>query len=243
MYVRVVRRGAPAPAPGPKDPLAHYPFEDASIIRRLNAPRISRAFTAPPGDYDVYVAIAEAAAADSTRPRTVVLRQAVTVPDLGTDFTTSSIIVADRVEADAASRRATFDGQLDEPYRLWGSRITPALRRSFGRAETLSIVFLVYNARAADNDKPDVEVDYALHRRDGAGEAPFARLSPERFSAATLPASFSLAAGDLIVAGREMPLGTFPAGNYRLEIRVTDRAGGRTLARNVFFAVAGGHDR
>src|SRR5438552_921407 len=30
MYVRVVGRGAPAPAPGPRDALAQYPFEDAA---------------------------------------------------------------------------------------------------------------------------------------------------------------------------------------------------------------------
>ena len=243
MYVRVVLRGAPAPAPGPKDPLAHYPFEDASVIERLTTRRITRAFTAPPGDYDVYVALVEKATIDFPRPSTAVIKQAVTVPDLKSGFATSSIIVADRIEIDAANRRASFEEQLDEPYILWGNRITPALRRSFSAREKISVIFLVYRAGVAADDKPDVEVAYTFHRRMPGGETFFARTKPERFNAETLGPSFSLASGDLIIAGQEMPLARFPAANYRLEILVTDRTTGRTLLRSVYFTVAAGKDQ
>lgn len=237
MYVRVVLRGAPAPAPGPKDPLAHYPFEDASIIEQLTSRRISRGFTAPPGDYDVYVALVEKATPEVSRPARVVIKQPVTVPDLKSGLATSSIIVADRIEIDRAARRLSLEEQLDEPYTLWGNRITPALRRSFGPGERLTLIFLVYGAAVSADDKPDVEVEYLFHRRTDGGETPFTRTRPERIDARTLGSSFSLAAGDVIIAGQEMPLARFPAGTYRLEILVTDRTTGQTLPRNVLFAV------
>ena len=46
MYIRVVARGALAPAPGPRDALAQYPFEDAAVFDppagRPNQPRLHR---------------------------------------------------------------------------------------------------------------------------------------------------------------------------------------------------------
>jgi hypothetical protein len=131
MYVRVVLRGAPAPAPGPNDALAQYPFEDAAIVEGPINARISRAFTAPPGTYDVYVALTERPSGGTEEPRRTVVKQEVTIPDLKSGLTTSSIIVAEQVEADSNGDRATYEQQLDDPYRLWGARITPATRRMF----------------------------------------------------------------------------------------------------------------
>ena len=34
-----------------------------------------------------------------------------------------------------------------------------------------------------------------------------------------------------------IPLASFPAGDYRLEIKVTDKAGNKTLTQNVAFTV------
>lgn len=243
MYVRVVLRGAPAAAPGPKDPLAHYPFEDASIIEQLNGRRISRGFTAPPGDYDVYVAIAERTTSEQPRPTAVVIKQAVTVPDLKAGFATSSIIVADRIEIAPGRRRLSLEEQLDEPYVLWGNRITPSLRRSFSRREKLSLIFLVYRPELAASGKPDVEVAYTFYQRTDHEETIAGRTRPERFDAKSLGPSFNGAAGDLIVAGQEVPLAKFSAGHYRLEILVTDRTTGRTLPRNVYFTLTADEGR
>ena len=96
MYIRVVTRGAPAPAPGPGDALAQYPFEDAAVFDRPLEGRINRAFTAPPGDYDVYVALVEKASTTLPQPRTAVVKEAVTVPDLESHLTLSSIIVTEK---------------------------------------------------------------------------------------------------------------------------------------------------
>lgn len=240
MYLRVVGRGAPAPAPGPRDALAQYPFEDAAVVDRPAGGRIRRAFTAPPGDYDVYVALTESPTTGSAAPpKTVVLKQAVTVPDLESNLGTSSIIVADKIEVDPRNRRPSFEEQLDEPYALWGSKVTPAMTNRFGRSRTLSLIFLVYNAAATAGDKPDIEVRYTFHRRDSPESAIFTATKPELFNAQTLGREFSLAGGDLIVAGQEMPLSRFPDGEYRLEIRIVDNVAAQSITRNIDFVVAG----
>lgn len=239
LYVRVVMRGAQAPAPGPTDALAQYPFEDAAIVDGpLQARRISRAFTAPPGAYDVYVAVAEPTRADGTRGKTSVIKQEVTIPDLKSGLTTSSIIVAERVQVDEQTARATYEDQLDDPYRLWGNRITPATRRTFRQNETLSLLFLVYQARAGADGKPDVEVSYRVTGGPvGKGDTLQVRVSPEVFNAASLPAGFSLTNGDLVLAGRQIPLATFPAGAYRVDIGVTDKLAGASVRRVLAFSV------
>ena len=238
MYVRVVLRGAPAPRPGPKDALAQYPFEDAAIVEGPIGDRVSRAFTAPPGAYDVYVAIREQPSPSAPTPKTVVVKQEVTVPDLKSGLTTSSVLVAERIERDAADRRATYEQQLDDPFRLWGLRITPATRRVFTASEKLSVLFLVYQASPSWDDKPDVEVRYRVHRNAMAeNDGLVAEAPPERFDKTTLPASFSLKGGDLILAERQIPLETLPVGAYRLEIVVTDRVARAAVRRIVPFSV------
>lgn len=238
MYVRVVLKGAPAPAPGPTDALAQYPFEDAAIVEGPINARISRAFTAPPGTYDVYIALTERPTGGTATTKTSVVKQEVTIPDLKSGLTTSSIIVAEHVEADTAAGRATYEQQLDDPYRLWGTRITPATRRTFRPSEKLSVLFLVYQARAASDDKPDVDVSYSLQRgATSSADSVLISIRPERFNAATLPAAFSLSGGDLIMAGRQIPLDALPAGAYRLEIVITDKVAHAAVRRMVPFSV------
>ena len=246
MYLRVVRRGARAPAPGPRDPLAQYPFEDATVFDEPKDGRFSRAFVAPAGDYDVYVALRERPDADTTEPRTVVVKQTVTVPDLWSDFAVSSVIVLDMVEVEPQVRQLNFEEQLDEPYTWWGTKMTPALVNRFRQRGKLSVVFLVYNTGAAANDKPDVQVEYNFYQKTGttdgktgAVEKYFGSTSPQSFNARTLRPEFSLTAGDLIIAGQDMPLTRFPLGDYRLEIKVTDKTTGKSLSRDVDFTAAG----
>jgi len=239
MYIRVVGRGAPAPAPGPRDPLARYPFEDAAVLDALPDGRIARAFVAPAGEWDVYVALREKPDTNTAEPRTLVIKQPVRLPDLGSHLTTSSVIVAEKIEVEPGHRRLSLEEQLDEPYALWGTRITPAPGTRFGLSGTLSLVFLIYNASATGGDKPDVSVHYDFHQKTGATETLFGSTSPQIFDAHTLGPEFSLAAGDLVIGGQTMPLAHFPEGDYRLEITVTDRTNGESLTRDVLFTVAG----
>ena len=201
--------------------------------------RISRAFTAPAGDYDVYVALAEKADVTSSAPRAVVHKETVHVPDLKSALATSSVIVADTIEIDRENRRLNFEQQLDEPYRLWGNRITPAFATLYKRTGKLSLIFLVYNAALGANGKPDVEVQYDVYRRAGDGQSFVTKTNPELFNSETLPRAFSAASGDVIIAGRQVPLARFNDGEYRLKIVVTDKIAKQSLIRDVDFAVAG----
>jgi len=239
MYLRVVNRGAPAPAPGPRDALAQYPFEDASVFDRPEDGRISRAFAVPPGDYDVYVALTERTTPERATPVTLVIKHELTVPDLKSNLAVSSIFVLDRSEIDSRNRRLNFEEQLDEPYVWWGTKLTPSFRTSFGRRDKLSLTFVVYNAASAVDDKPDVEIQYAFYRKEDSAETFFVRTRPQHFSADTLRREFSLSSGDLVLAGQEMPLASFPDGHYRLAITVTDKVSQKSITRDVVFDVAG----
>ena len=82
-------------------------------------------------------------------------------------------------------------------------------------------------------------MQYNFHQRTGGTETFFTKTRPELFNAQTLRREFSLAAGDLIIAGQEMPLARFPDGDYRLEITVIDKTNGKSLTRDVNFKVVG----
>jgi len=267
MYVRAVRRGGEGPAGGPaaqkdqkdqkKGP--EYAFEDVYFIdlkaepaepARSAAPaagtaappsRISRAMSVPPGEYDVWLAIKERAPLNdkdkgATPPKAVVTKQVLTVPDFwSAEFLTSSIIVAERVEGLAAAIPEAE--RSSHPYAFESMELVPALVNKFSKKSNLSLLFFVYNAGLDAVKKPDVMVEYSFSRKVDSGEKFFNSTVPQKFNAETLPAQFDVAAGHQIVAGQEIPLASFPEGDYRLEIKVTDKIGNKTLTQNVNFTV------
>jgi hypothetical protein len=244
MYVRVVLRGAPAPSPGPRDALAQYPFEDGAVVERPVDGRISRAFTAPPGKYDVYIGLTDGIVAPVApdappppAPRQVVIKREVDIPAFGPTLTTSSVVVLESSEVDTSGMKPSFEDQLNHPYTLWGLKLTPAFRRTFSRQEELRVIFLVYNAQLSATGKPDVEVRYNFLRKSGADEVLFTRTPPERLNAETLGPSFDATAGHVAIAGQQVPLASFVEGEYRLEITVVDRSNGSATIRNVNFTV------
>ena len=202
---------------------------------------VSRAFTAPGGDYDVYIAIrdSKAAPAGGEEPEAatvMMLKDEVSVPNLWTtDLRTSSVIVAAAVEP--LSQPLSPEEQEENPYTLGTTRITPKIGLSFGKQDELSLLMLVYNPRLTSEQKPDVTVEYEFHQRTDDGEEFFNKTNPQQFNAQTLPPGFDLAQGHQIVAGQAVPLSGFPPGDYRVEITVTDNAAETTLTREVNFTV------
>ncbi len=98
--------------------------------------------------YDVYVALTERPSGGAAKPRRTVVKQEVTIPDLKSGLTTSSIIVAEQVEADSNGNvpRTSSSSTTRTGCGARASRRRHVERSN--RAERLSVLFLVYQAQA-----------------------------------------------------------------------------------------------
>jgi hypothetical protein len=256
VYWRVVPQAAAAAAADGKNAKRVEPvWERAGLVSVAGGTtpvRLSRFFEAPAGTYDVYVVTkeipSEKAPKNSPPPKTVVLKQSVDVPDFWNgQLATSSVVVVDKIEPLAAPLN---NAQLIErPYaRLGVFELTPATTTKFTKANQLSIFFLIYNPKN-DAGKPDLNVEYIFCQAMAgnqpgsdepckAGEKFYNKTAPQALNATTLPAQFDLNAGHMLPSEQAVPLSGFPAGDYRLEIKVTDKLGNQTVTRDVNFSVS-----
>jgi hypothetical protein len=145
------------------------------------------------------------------------------------------VIVAQSVEPLSAALPA--DQQEANPYVFGPMRIVPSPDGKFSKSGELSVIFWIYGAKEAASGKPDVVVDYSFHQKLAEGEKYFNKTAPQPLNAETLPPQFSIAAGHQLPGSLVIPLSSFPAGDYRLEIKVTDKPSGATLTQNVNFTV------
>jgi hypothetical protein len=258
VYLRVVARGTPAVAPAPdkkndKEQQSQYAFEDL-YFADLPAPptgqrqALRRAFAVAPGDYDVYVAIKERAAAAAagdatsaagTAPRMGVIKQEISVPNFaGPELTTSSVIVAESV--DVLQTPLATDDQAEHAYTFGQMKIVPALDQKFSKKGQLTVILWIYGAKTDETTKkPDVNMEFKFYQKAGDKETYFNKTEPQVLNAQTLPPQFDLAAGHQLLGTLELPLASFPEGDYRLEIDVQDKVSSQKLTKNVNFTVIG----
>jgi hypothetical protein len=217
--------------------------------------RLSRAVQIKPGQYAMFVAVKEKTSAspaaggkndrkgnDKNQPapaaapgKVGVLRHDLMVPDFtSNDLTTSSVIIAKQVEQVAAPPA----DQESNPYIFGPMKITPSVDGKFTKKDELSVIFWIYGAQAAPTGKPDVTIDFNFYQKL-AEEKYFNKTAPQQLNAQTLPPEFSVAAGHQLPGSLVVPLASFPAGKYRLEIKVTDKPSGKSVTQNVEFAVEG----
>lgn len=260
IYLRVVDKSAAA-TPPPADekdkdkkrdnknaPRVEYAFEDVHYIdlqrpAEAGAPiRVSRAFSVPTGDYDVYVALKERAPAgqkpdkNAPPPKMGVMKQAVTVPNYWTEeLTTSSVILA--AKAEPLTAQLTPEQQADSPYAIGGAKFTPSLDGKFSKKGELNIVFWVYNPGVDQAKKPDVTIEYNFHQKTGETEKYFNKTNPQTLNASSLPPQFDFAAGHQLPGSLTIPLASFPEGDFRLEIKITDNLTKKSVSRDVRFTV------
>jgi hypothetical protein len=256
-YWRVVAKGdaaaAPAPAPAQKkddkkdkdkDKNKTYAYEDISFVpvtAGQNPMRIARSFTVGAGTYDVFVVVKEPtpekAPKNAPPPKMSGIKQTVMVPDFWNgELNTSSVIVAQRIDPLAAP--LTPAQQADRPYALGTMEIIPVYDMKFTKKSELSTFMLIYNPKTDAANKPDVTVEYNFYQKPaGQPEKFFNKTNPQSLNAQTLPPQFDLAAGHQLQSGQAVPLASFPEGDYRLEIKVTDKLGNKTLTRDVNFTV------
>ncbi len=251
MYVRAVQKApaagaGPASAPAkPGDKPADWPFADVYFLNEKNVTtaadvtEVPRALALPPGEYTLYVAMRERQPKDKKQgpPKAVVFAQPLSVPDMNKGLTTSSVILARAL--DPAPEQLTGQQQLEQPFTISGYRVTPAFTPTIPQSGELLFVFFIYNEGVAASGKPDLDVEYNFFR--AAEEKPFTKLATQSFNATTLPGQFDLNAGHQVFVGQGIPLKspamTFAPGDYRLEIKITDKTNSQTITRNVPFTV------
>ena len=217
------------------------PFEDFDLAATATAAdgtrQISRAFTAGPGSYDLFVGWADPAAA--TPAGTIrVLRRSLRLPPATTgELTLSSVVIADDVKTRAVPYPPAE--QSAHPYTIGATEITPARDAVFTRDERLAVAFQVINARPSDTGKPDVGVSFRIVRAEAERELPVASLNPQSYAEASMPADFDLRLGHPLFVAVGAPLASVPRGSYRLKIAVTDRAAGVTRTADADFTIIG----
>ena len=228
VYVRAVARLAPNRS-------SKFAWEGTYVVDMPADGRIPRAIALAPGTYDVYVAVKGKSAA-AVPGRTVVTHHELIVPSLaGPELTTSSVILASALEQLPAPLPP--EKQEDNPYVFGPHKLTPSIERVFLRSGELHLWFMIYEASETAG-KPDVQVDLSFHQKLPEGDKYFNRTVPQELNEKTLAPDFNLTLGHQLVSRFSVALATFQPGDYRLEIKVTDRPSGRSLTSNVNFAVS-----
>lgn len=218
-----------------------YPFEDLSFLDVKPAAagqpiRILRGFGAPSGQYDVYLVMRERNVPAGTTPKTSVLKQPVDVPDYRTEFSTSSVILAERVETLPAA--ITPDTQAEHPYAFGTTEIVPSAEKKFSKSQELIVLLQIYNPMITPDKKFNIETTYTFFQVAPEGEKRFNATAPQAFTNDSMGPGFDPSAPDRsIQAGQGIPLQSFPAANYRLEVKVTDKLSAKTLTQSVNFSV------
>jgi len=255
-YMRVVDKGAPVPAAAPPDPKAKvdknaapvrpsYPWERISFTQVPESGKMSRAVVLKPGEYEAYITLKEKSTteikdlAKAPTPKVAYIKHEITVPDYnGAELKMSTPILASTVEPLPAP---LTPAQLEEnPYGVFGAmKIVPSADGKFSKAGEFSIVFFVYGAGDAGGGKPNVTLDYSFYvKANGEAEKYFNKTAPQELNGTTLAPDFNVAAGHQVPGMLSIPLASFPVGEYRLEIKVTDKAANKTITQNVAFTVA-----
>ena len=247
MYVRVVdKNAAPAPAPAEQNdrnrnnqpPAPTYPWDNVNFIQVPPDGRIQRAIALKPGNYDVFVTVKERSPLEQQRnqppAKAGMLRHSLTVPDFTTpDLRTSSVLVG---AIEQISTPLTPEQQQENPYTFGTMRVVPVADTTIKKTGELQVLFWIYGAQA-NAGKPDVQIEFNFHQKAPEGEKYFNKTAPQVLNASTLPPQFDLGAGHQLPGSLVVPLASFPAGDYRLEIKVTDKLSGRTLTENLAFTV------
>ncbi len=257
-YWRVVAKAdAPAPAAAPaggkkddkkddkkdskKNPFAYEDIAFVPVQAGQTNQRISRSFTVPAGSYDVFVVVKEPtpdkAPKNAPAPKTSVFKQSVDVPDFWNgELNTSTVLMAARI--DPLPAPLTPQQQADRPYAMGMMEIVPAFDTKMSKKAELSTFMLIYNPKLDSANKPDVMVEYNFYQKvAGAPDKFFNKTNPQNLNAATLPPQFDIAAGHQLQSGQAVPLASFPEGDYKLEIKVTDNIAKKTITRELNFTV------
>jgi len=244
LYVRAVKKGVAAPPPEGDDKkgdemMVEYPWDDLEFLDVPADGLVARGLALTGGEYELFVGVKELSTENQEEiKKTSVFRRDLSVPDFTKpELAISSIIVAAAIEGVEA---LDPEAQRANPYTFLTMKVTPSLDNNYQKTSTLTLLFWVYGVTPDALQKPDVQIDYSFHQKLPEGEKYFNKTAPQVLNATSaLPAEFDLSAGHLVPGMLNIPLASFPPGDYRCEVRVTDKLSGKSLTQNVAFNVAG----
>jgi len=238
LYVRVANKAAAAPAApakgDSKDKNAGpvHPWEKFDFATIGPDGKLARYIQVKPGDYDLYVAVKEKGTVEKAdknyMPKVGVLKKDVTVPDFNvTGLATSSLLLSSGIQPAPAGQTAD-----DDPYIFGQMQIVPSKDGKYKKTDTLSVVYWVYGATGDPAGKPDLTVENSFNQKTADGEKFFNKTQPQALNGST-PYNVSQGIPNFL----EVPLISFAPGDYRLEIKITDKPSGKTVTQNVNFTV------
>jgi hypothetical protein len=230
-------------------PKIEYAFEDIRSGMNFTPPpagapfRFPSALAVAAGDYDVYVLFKEPIPKDKkATAKAGLLKAAITVPNYFADeLMTSTVFVTNQTEQLKAP--PTQDDIARYPYIFGMMRIIPVMDAvpKFAKKDEISIVFYIYNTGPdKTTGKPNLSVDYNFYHKVDGAEKFFNRTDPQLLNDKTLGPTFDLKAGHQLLGGMGLPLASFPEGDYRLEIKITDKTTGKVRVENSLFTVVAG---
>ena len=216
--------------------------------------RVTGALQSPGGEHDIFIALRDSfdgeAPIESTInpvtgqpvrsavvPPITLLRERVTIPDFWTgELAISTVFLNESVEM--LSAPPTPEDLAKFPYTVGGARIVPRLDDTLKKSDTLGWVFQIYNP-GHKGGMPNITITYEFYEKKDGAETFFNRTAPVELGpgpAGMLPEGFDVTQATL-VDGQNIPLAGFPVGDYRLEIKVTDKEASAELTRDLLFSV------
>jgi hypothetical protein len=234
LYVRVESKGAAAAAPAKgKDAKAPiHPWEKFDFATIGADGKVARYIQVKPGDYDLFVAVKDKGTVEKTdknyTPKVGLLKKDLSVPDYNkAELMTSSMLLSTGIQPAASGQTAE-----DDPYIFGQMQIVPSKDGKYKKTDTLSVVYWVYGATGDAAGKPDLTVENSFNQKTGDGEKFFNKTQPQALNASS-PYNVSMGVPNFL----EVPLVSFAPGDYRLEIKITDKPSGKTVTQNVNFTV------
>jgi hypothetical protein len=235
LYIRVANKGAAAaPAAKGKDTKTApvHPWEKFDFATVGADGKVARYIQVKPGDYDLFVAVKDKGTVEKAdknyTPRVGVLKKDVTVPDYNkAELGTSSMLLSTAIQPAAGGQSAD-----DDPYIFGQMQIVPSKDGKFKKTDTLSVVYWVYGATGDPTGKPDLTIENSFNQKTADGEKFFNKTQPQAVNAQS-PYAVSSGVPNFL----EVPLVSFAPGDYRLEIKITDKPSGKTITQNVSFTV------
>jgi len=153
---------------------------------------------------------------DEGKGELLVRHDELTVPDLRTGLSASSLVLAERFGP-------ASDGS--GPYQIGSEEVVPRVGATFRRSELLRLYLQVYGA-ALDPEKRAARVDVAFR---------FERIVAGAGKRFRKPYSVREAAGSAM--GLALPIGDWPTGPYRVSVDLHDRVSGERVSAEGTFTI------